>query len=150
MADAESHNQQNADAPGSDEQGAPDRKLTPEQIRVAARTAAQGIRMGKSSTDIVARLRQAGLTYDEAAGIEDHARIAYQHSQLRIGTMLMVSGVIWGFGAMAFMTLQTDVQSATKASYLLLVAGIIQILYGWQKRTKALTIRPMVEQDADR
>jgi hypothetical protein len=118
------------------------RRVGAQQLRLAARIAVQGVRLSKSPSEIVSKLRQIGLTRQEAEGIEDHARLAYQHSQMRIGTMLMVSGCIWFVGAIVVPVLRPG-PNASSYSWLLLIAAVLQWLYGWQRRRYARRIRPM-------
>ncbi len=133
---------------GQDQAGGGERKLNIIQLRNAARIAAQGLRLGKSPAEINARLRQMGLTRREAEGIEDHARVAYQHSQMRIGTMLMVSAVLWVIGAILMRAVLTGPNVGTY-SWVILAAAVLQWLYGWQRRRHARRLRPMKGDQTD-
>ncbi len=119
-----------------------ERKLSILQIRNAAKIAAEGLRLGKSPEQINARLRQMGLTMREAEGIEDHVRLAYQHSQMRIGTMLMVSSVLWVIGAV-LLPVAIPGPNVRTYSWIVLMAAVLQWLYGWQRRRQAWRLRPM-------
>jgi hypothetical protein len=126
----------------SEKLGASERMLSVEQVRDAAHVAAQGLRLGKSPAQIVARLREQGLTLAEAQGIEDHIRLACQRSHMRIGTMLMVSGVLWAIASILAVIARPGTKTAQYSS-LILLAAILQWLYGWHRRRKARKIRPM-------
>jgi hypothetical protein len=125
-----------------DEPGKGRRKLSVAELRSAAKASAEGVRLGKSPADIVAKLRQMGLTRKEAEGIEDHVRLVYQYSQMRIGTMLMVSGVLWLIAAFIVPVLRPG-PSTVRYSWVIFTAGILQWLYGWQRRRRAVRIRQM-------
>ena len=81
--------------PAEDRVDKGERRLPAQQIKIAAKITIQGIKLGKTPAEVVSKLRQIGLTRPEAESIEDLARLAYQRSQMRIGTMLMVSGCLW-------------------------------------------------------
>lgn len=130
------------DNQGQDSSGKGQRKISVLQLRNAAKLAAQGLRLGKSPEEIIARLRQMGLTHREAEGIEDHVRVAYQHSQIRIGTMIMVSGALWLVAAFIVPVLRPG-PNVARYSWIIFGAAVLQWLYGWQRRRRGMRIRPM-------
>ncbi len=142
LTESERMNQPDPDNKGKDQKEKGQHKRSVAEIRNAARIAAQGLRLGKPPAEIIARLRQTGLTYREAEGIEDHARVAYQRSQIRIGTMLMVSAVLWLVAAFAVPVLIPS-PNATRYSWAIFIAALLQWAYGWQRRRRALRIRPI-------
>lgn len=118
------------------------RKIGAQLLRYAAKITIQGIKLGKSPAEIVSKLRQIGLTREEAASIEDLARLAYQHSQMRISTMLMVSGVLWAIAAIIVPILRPGPNARTY-SWMILIVAALQWLYGWPRRRWARRLRPM-------
>jgi hypothetical protein len=125
-----------------DKDGKSGRRLSVAQIRDSARVVMQGLRLGKSPAQIVSKLRERGLTFGEAQGIEDHVRLAYQRSQMRIATMLMVSGVLWSIASILTPVLLPG-PKATRYSLVIFIAAVFQWLYGWQRRRRAQKIRSM-------
>jgi hypothetical protein len=132
----------NAANSGNSEAAKGERKLPVQQIKMAAKTTIQGIKLGKTPAEIVSKLRQNGLTMPEAESIEDLARLAYQRSQMRIGTMLMVSGVLWAIASAVVPILRPGPHAAQYSS-VILIAAVLQWLYGWQRRRYARRLRPM-------
>lgn len=126
----------------NDPSGKDERKRSALEIRNAAKVTAQGLRLGKSRGEIIARLRQMGLTHREAEGIEDHMRLAYQYSQMRIGTMLVISGFLWLIASFVVPVLRPG-PNATRYSWMIFIVAILQWLYGWQRRRRARRVRPM-------
>ncbi len=124
-----------------------ERRIGVEQLRFAAKITVQGLRLRKSPAEIISKLRQIGLTRQEAEGVEDHARLAYQRSQMRIGTMLMVSGTIWAAGAFLVPILRPGPHT-TQYSWVIFIAALLQWIYGWQRRRRARRIRPMKGEQA--
>lgn len=133
----------------ADKTGRGERKLSVVELRNAAKVSAQGVRLGKSPAEIIAKLRQMGLTHREAEGIEDHVRLAYQHSQMRIGTMLIVSGFLWLIAAFVVPVLRPG-PNAARYSWMIFIAAMLQWLYGWQRRRQAVRIRPMKDDKVTR
>ncbi len=82
------------------------------------------------------------MTYAEAEGIEDHARLACQRSQMRIGTMLIVSGTLWAIASILVVIARPGTKTA-QYSWVILLAALLQWLYGWRRRRKAGRIRPL-------
>jgi hypothetical protein len=131
----------------ADNTGGGQRRVGAQQLKYAAKITIQGIKLGKSPTEIVSKLRQIGLTREEADGIEDTARLAYQHSQMRIGTMLMVSAVLWVIASVVVPILRPGANAGTY-SWVILIAGVLQWIYGWQRRRYARRLRPMKGDEA--
>jgi hypothetical protein len=117
-----------------------ERRVGMQQLKYAARITVQGIKLGKTPAEIVSKLRQIGLTREEAEGIEDTARLACQHSQMRIGTMLMVSAVLWVIASAVVPILRPGPNAGTYSS-VILIAGVLQWFYGWQRRRHARRLR---------
>ena len=126
-----------------------ERRLPLQQIKIAAKITIQGIKLRKNPAEIVSKLRQFGLTKAEAEGIEDLARLAYQRSQMRIGTMLMVSGFLWAIASIVVPILRPG-PNAARYSWMILIAAVLQWLYGWQRRRKAMRLRPLLGNTAKR
>ena len=128
--------------PAEDRVDKGERRLPAQQIKIAAKITIQGIKLGKTPAEVVSKLRQIGLTRPEAESIEDLARLAYQRSQMRIGTMLMVSGCLWVIASIVVPILRPGPHAA-QYSWVILGAAVLQWFYGWQRRRYARRLRPM-------
>jgi len=137
---------ENQQKPGS---SADYRQIDDQRLRQAARIAVEGIRLAKGPAEIVSKLRRIGLTCAEAEGIEDHIRLACQRSQMRIGTMLMVSGVLWAIASVLAVIARPGTKTA-QYFWAILLAALLQWLYGWRRRRKARKIRPLAEKMFER